>query len=75
MRLFAAGSAFDLAEVIQSLTELRETKALAFGEHKTLERARELLISELSLVLKEEKGHAEKLVDDALQSRTARLPS
>jgi CarD family transcriptional regulator len=69
LKLFAAGSAFDLAEVIESLTELSETKALAVGEHKTLERARELLICELSVVLREAKVHAEKLVDEALNAR------
>ena len=40
LKLFAAGSAFDLAELIESLTELGETKALSFGERKTLERDR-----------------------------------
>jgi CarD family transcriptional regulator len=69
LKLFAAGSAFDLAEVIESLTELSETKALAVGEHKTLERARELLICELSVVLREAKANAEKLVDEALNAR------
>src|SRR5437868_7003113 len=42
LKLFAAGSAFDLAEIIQSLTDSRENKTLAFGENKTLERARDL---------------------------------
>jgi CarD family transcriptional regulator len=75
LKLFAAGSAFDLAEVIQSLTESRENKTLAFGENKTLERARELLICELSLVLREARVNAEKLVDEALKARKESLPS
>jgi CarD family transcriptional regulator len=69
LKLFAAGSAFDLAEVIESLTELSETKSLAVGEQKTLERARELLICELSVVLREAKAIAENLVDEALNAR------
>jgi CarD family transcriptional regulator len=73
-KLFAAGSAFDLAEVIQSLTESRENKTLAFGENKTLERARELLICELSLVLGEAIVNTEKLVDEALKARKESLP-
>jgi RNA polymerase-interacting CarD/CdnL/TRCF family regulator len=74
LKLLAAGSAFDLAEVIESLTELRETKSLAFGENQTLERARELLICELSLVLRGAKVNAEKLVDKALNARKEGLP-
>jgi CarD family transcriptional regulator len=73
LQLFAAGSAYDLAEIIESLTELSETKSLAVGEHKTLERARELLICELALVLREAKADAEKLVDEALLARKDRL--
>jgi CarD family transcriptional regulator len=73
-KLFAAGSAFDLAEIIQSLTDSREDKTLAFGENKTLERARDLLICELSLVLREARAHAEKLVDQALEARKQNLP-
>jgi CarD family transcriptional regulator len=74
LRLLAAGSAFDLAEVIESLTELRETKVLAFGENQTLERAREFLICELSLVLRDAKVNAEELVDKALKARMESLP-
>ncbi|MBI3651700.1 MAG: hypothetical protein HY231_11840 [Acidobacteria bacterium] len=72
LKLFSAGSAFDLAELIESLTELRETKSLAFGEHKTLERARELLICELAIVLREAKATAEERLDEALQARKQR---
>jgi CarD family transcriptional regulator len=74
LKLFAAGSAFDLAEIIQSLTDSRENKTLAFGENKTLERARDLLICELSLVLREARVYAEKLVDEALEARKQNLP-
>jgi CarD family transcriptional regulator len=74
LKLLAGGSAIDLAEVVESLTELRETKVLAFGENQTLERARELLICELSLVLKDAKVNAEELVDKALKARKESLP-
>ncbi len=65
----ASGSAFDLAIVIESLTELRDTKMLSFGENKMLERARRLLICEISEVTKQTREAAEMLVDTALQAR------
>ena len=68
-KLFATGSAFDLAEVVESLTELSETKALSFGEHRTLDRAKRLLISEISDVMSETEGEAEEEVDQALKAR------
>lgn len=66
VRLFASGSAFDLAEIVQSLTELSGRKALSFGERQTLGRARELLIGELSAVIGKSKEVVERQVDMAL---------
>ncbi len=68
-KLFASGSAFDLAEVIESLTELSETKNLSFSEHRTLDRAKRLLISEISAVMMGTDEEAERLVDQALKAR------
>ena len=68
-KLFASGSAFALAEVIESLTELSETKKLSFGEHRALDRAKRLLICEISAVMKETEEEAEQLVDKALKAR------
>ena len=68
-KLFLSGSAFDLAEIVESLTELRDTKALTLGEARTLERARSLLIGEISEVMGETKCEAEERVDMALKSR------
>ena len=64
-----SGSAFDLAEIVESLTELSETKKLSFGEHKTLDRAKALLVSEISEVIGETKEKAERQVDMALKAR------
>jgi CarD family transcriptional regulator len=72
LKLLATGSAFDLAEVVESLTELRETKTLSFGEHKVLDRARALLVYEISEVFEETKEEAEQQVDMALKARTLR---
>ncbi len=69
LKLFASGSAFDLAEIVESLTELSETKTLSFGDHRTLDRAKALLISEISEVIEETKEEAEQQVDMALKAR------
>lgn len=76
LKLFTTGSAFDLAEIIKSLTELRETKTLSLRENWTLERARKLLICEISEVMEETKIAAEEQVDQTLKARnTAMLVS
>lgn len=67
LKLMASGSAFDLAEVVESLTELRETKNLSFSEHKMLEKARGLLVCEISEVMGESKAEAQARVDRALE--------
>lgn len=70
LKLLLSGSAFDLAEIVESLTELIETKALSFGERGTLERAKRLLVCEISEVTGESKQEVEEQVDRALISRT-----
>ncbi|MGH7829683.1 MAG: CarD family transcriptional regulator [Candidatus Binatia bacterium] len=69
VKLFASGSAFDLAEVVESLTELSETKTLSPRDKETLERARKLLISEISEVTGETKSAAGERIDQALKMR------
>jgi RNA polymerase-interacting CarD/CdnL/TRCF family regulator len=68
-KLLTSGSAFDLAEVVESLTELSQRKVLSFRESQTLERARKLLICEISEVMEETKSAAEEQVDKALKAR------
>jgi CarD family transcriptional regulator len=65
---FASGSAFDLAEVIQSLTQLSERKELSFHESRMLDKARRLLVGELAEVLRETKSAAEELINQALHA-------
>jgi RNA polymerase-interacting CarD/CdnL/TRCF family regulator len=69
LRLFTSGSAFDLAEIVGSLTELSETKKLSIREGWTLVRARNLLVCEISEVMGETKSAAEEQVDQALRAR------
>ena len=69
LRLFTSGSAFDLAEIVGSLTELSKTKALSIRESWTLVRARKFLVCEISEVMGETKSAAEEQVDQALRAR------
>jgi RNA polymerase-interacting CarD/CdnL/TRCF family regulator len=68
LKLFNSGSPFDLAEVVASLTELKDNKPLSLGESGTLGKARRLLVSEISEVTGESKATAEEQVDLALDS-------
>jgi CarD family transcriptional regulator len=74
LKLFSSGSAFDLTEIVRSLTELGETKTLSIRESWTLERARKLLICEISEVMRETKSMAEERVDQALKARRTAMP-
>jgi CarD family transcriptional regulator len=69
LKLLSSGSAFDLAEVVKSLTKLSEKKALSFRESRTLEKARKLLIVEISEVTGETKSAAEKQINEALKAQ------
>jgi CarD family transcriptional regulator, regulator of rRNA transcription len=68
-KLLSSGSAFDLAEVVKSLTKLSEKKALSFRESRTLEKARKLLIGEIAEVMGETKSAAEEQINEALNAR------
>ena len=71
--LLKSGSAFDLAEIVESLTELIETKPLSFGERGTLERAKRLLVYEISEVTGETRQEVEDQMDRALVARTTKV--
>jgi CarD family transcriptional regulator len=68
-KLLTSGSIFDLAEVVESLTELNETRLLSPRDRQTLDRARRILICEISEVTGETKDAAEGEVDRALNVR------
>ena len=68
-KLLASGSAFDLAEVVESLTGLNEKRGLASQDRQTLDRAKKLLVCEIAEVLGETKSAAAEQVDKALQMR------
>jgi CarD family transcriptional regulator len=68
-KLLTSGSTFDLAEVVKSLTMLGRKRELSFRESQTLEKARKLLIGEISEVLGETKSAAEEQIEEALKAR------
>lgn len=70
-KLLASGSAFDLAELVESLTELNEARALATHDRQTLERAKKLLVCEIAEVLGDSKSAVAERIDRALQVRKA----
>jgi len=69
LKLLASGSAFDLAEVVESLTELNEARTLSPRDREMLDRARRILICEISEVTGQTKSATEEQVDQALNVR------
>jgi RNA polymerase-interacting CarD/CdnL/TRCF family regulator len=69
MKLFASGSVFDLAEIVGSLTELNKVRPLSFGENKTLEKAKGLLVCEIAEVAAISRDAARAQVEAALETR------
>jgi RNA polymerase-interacting CarD/CdnL/TRCF family regulator len=66
LRLFTTGSAFDLAEVVASLTGRGKTRSLTPRESRMLEKARRLLVYEISEVMGETRTEAAEHLDQAL---------
>jgi CarD family transcriptional regulator len=69
-----SGSIYDVADVLKSLTLLSKSKNLSFREKRMLDRARFLVVSEISEVLQEGQIAIETRVDRALdRSLTTRI--
>ena len=73
LKLFSSGSIFELANMVESLTQLSGTKNLAAHERETLYRARKLLICEISEVMGESKTAAEARIDSVLEPGKGKL--
>jgi RNA polymerase-interacting CarD/CdnL/TRCF family regulator len=71
-KLLASGSAFDLAEIVGSLTDLKDRKGLSPGEIRTLEKARRLLICEIAEATGKTKEEAEEQMDSVLKAGSRR---
>jgi RNA polymerase-interacting CarD/CdnL/TRCF family regulator len=67
-KLLSSGSIFDLADKIESLTQLSRTKSLAIAERDTLYRARKLLVCEIAEVMNESQQAAEARIDSVLET-------
>jgi CarD family transcriptional regulator len=61
------GSIYDMADVLKSLTFLSKSKSLSFREKRMLDRARALIVSEVSEVMREKALEIELRVDRALE--------
>lgn len=70
----AEGSLLSVAEVLKSLLILQTQKTLSFREKKMLDRARHMLITELSTSRGLCEQEAAKLLDKALAKADLRLP-
>jgi RNA polymerase-interacting CarD/CdnL/TRCF family regulator len=73
LKLFRSGSIFELAQMVESLTQLSTTKNLAARDRETLYRARKLLICEISEVMGESKTTAEARIDRVLDPGKIKL--
>jgi CarD family transcriptional regulator len=61
------GSIYDMADVLKSLTFLSRSKSLSFREKRMLDRAKALIVSEVSEVLRAKPVEVEARVDEALE--------
>lgn len=68
------GSLLDVAAVLKSLLLLNQSKPLSFREKKMLERARYLLVSELSMARNCEEVEVEDILTKALVKSNLRFP-
>src|SRR5881275_595219 len=68
------GSLLDVAAVLKGLLLLNQTKPLSFREKKMLERARYLLVSELSMAKNQEEAAVEDMLSKALSKSKLRFP-
>src|SRR5258705_13936427 len=62
-----SGSIYEAADVLKSLTFLAKSKSLSFREKRMLDRAKFLIISEVSEVMRETAVAIEGRVDNALE--------
>src|SRR3982751_785701 len=61
------GSIYDVVEVLKSLTFLAKSKSLSFREKRMLDRAKFLVVSEMTAVLGEKTPEVEVKVEQALE--------
>jgi CarD family transcriptional regulator len=62
-----SGSIYDMADVLKSLTFLAKSKSLSFREKRMLDRAKSLIVSEVSEVMRVTAEEIESRVEKALE--------
>jgi len=70
-----SGDLLHAAEVFRELVQLHLEKPLSFREKKMMERARHMLVSEISIARGIPEIHAERLMARALEKGGLRLPA
>lgn len=70
-----SGSLLEIAEVLKSLLILQRDKPLSFREKKMLDRARQMLVSELSISRGLDHNEATELLRRALAKASLMLPA
>ena len=61
-----SGDIYQVAEVVRNLSNRDKDKGLSAGEKRMLNRARQILVSELTFAIGVSEAEAEKKLDDAL---------
>lgn len=62
------GSLFEIAEVFRDLYRLKDTKALSFGERQMMERARSLIVKEVSVAKKWTENKVENKLEEVFSA-------
>lgn len=60
------GDIFEVAKVLKTLVYLDSVKPLSFREKRLLEKARQLVVTEIAEVIRKSPAHVEPMLDDAL---------
>ncbi len=61
-----SGDIFQVAEVVRNLATREKDKGLSAGEKRMLTKAKQILLSELSVAIKKDEDKAEELIDSVL---------
>ena len=71
MEKIKSGDIYEIATVVRNLMIRDDVKGLSTGERKMLNNAKQMLVSEIVLVLDAEQEYAEKLINDSVKYEVA----
>lgn len=72
MEKIKSGDIYEIASVVRNLMIRDDAKGLSTGERKMLNNAKQILVSEIVLVLDTEQEHAEKLINESVKCEAAK---